>query len=59
LDYKPCSLLTELRAAELREINPVAPKAVYIGKSVLAGKKLITVLSVYGVVQMVAWRADW
>jgi len=48
-----------VRAADLLEIKPVAPNAVYIGKSVLAGKKLVTVLSVYGVVQVIAWRAEW
>ena len=48
-----------MRAADLREIKPVAPNEVYIGKSVLTGKKLITVLSVYGVFQVVAWSAEW
>ena len=48
-----------MRAADLHKINPVAPNAVSIGKGVIEGKSLITVVSVNGVVQVTGWRAEW
>ena len=48
-----------MRAADFHKINPVAPNAVSIGKGVIEGKSLITVVSVNGVVQVTGWRAEW
>jgi len=59
LDCKTSSRRTWVRTVDLHEIKSVAPNAVHIGKSVLVGKSLITVVSVNVVVQVTGWRAEW
>jgi len=59
LDCKTSSLRTWVRAVDLHEMKSVAPIAVHIGKNVLVGKSLITVVSVNGFVQVTGRSAEW